>query len=181
MGFLSFLKRAFGVQPPSGRVLVCGLDGVGKSSILSFMKSDPKDNVVVPTVGYSLEEFSFNGFSFTVFDMSGQSRYRDLWEHYIKESQAIIYVIDATDKLRLVVAKDELANILQHPDLKNVPFLLLANKMDLQEALAPSVIVTEMNLSQLLSSRNWHINGTCALDGDGLDSGFSWLADQLRS
>lgn len=40
---------------------------------------------VVPTVGFSVEEFSKNGLSFTVFDMSGQGRYRNLWEHYYKE------------------------------------------------------------------------------------------------
>ena len=39
---------------------------------------------VVPTVGFSVEEFSKNGLAFTVFDMSGQGRYRNLWEHYYK-------------------------------------------------------------------------------------------------
>lgn len=80
--------------------------------------------------------------SFTVFDMSGQSRYRNLWEHYYKykthhsshmktrdskmtvsiitflvllrESHAIIFVIDSSDKLRMVVAKEELDTLLNH-------------------------------------------------------------------
>ena len=44
---------------------------------------------VVPTVGFSVEEFTKNGLSFTVFDMSGQGRYRNLWEHYYKEVRRV--------------------------------------------------------------------------------------------
>lgn len=54
---------------------------------------------------------------FTAFDMSGQGRYRSLWEHYYHDCQGIIYVVDSSDKLRLVVAKDELDILLQHPEV----------------------------------------------------------------
>lgn len=72
--------------------------------------------------------------------MSGQSRYRNLWEHYYKykthqplnkrhitgsigtvtvlvllrESHAVIFVVDSSDKLRMVVAKEELDTLLSH-------------------------------------------------------------------
>lgn len=39
--------------------------------------------------------------TFTVFDMSGAGRYRTLWEQYYAEAEAIIFVIDSADKLRL--------------------------------------------------------------------------------
>lgn len=41
------------------------------------------------------------GLNFTVFDMSGAGRYRVLWEHYYREAQAVIFVLDSADKLRL--------------------------------------------------------------------------------
>ena len=47
--------------------------------------------------------------------MSGQGRYRNLWEHYYKEAQAIVFVIDCSDKIRMCVAKDELEILLQNP------------------------------------------------------------------
>jgi GTPase SAR1 family protein len=34
-----------------------------------------------------------------------KSRYRDLWSRYYRDTQAIIFVIDSTDKIRMVVAK----------------------------------------------------------------------------
>lgn len=46
--------------------------------------------------------------------MSGQGRYRNLWEKYYSGAEAIIFVIDSSDKIRLAVAKDELHNLLQH-------------------------------------------------------------------
>ncbi|PFX19911.1 ADP-ribosylation factor-like protein 6 [Stylophora pistillata] len=47
--------------------------------------------------------------------MSGQGRYRNLWEHYYKTAQAVIFVLDSSDQLRIVVAKEELNILLQHP------------------------------------------------------------------
>lgn len=59
---------------------------------------------------------------FTAFDMSGQGRYRNLWEHYYKECQGIVFVVDSSDKLRMVVAKDELDMLLQASLFFPLPF-----------------------------------------------------------
>ena len=92
---------------------------------------------IVPTVGFTVEEFEKNGLSFTIFDMSGQGRYRNLWEHYYKDVGGIIFCIDATDAIRMCVAKDELETLLSAPDLRNVPLLFFANKMDRPTAKQP--------------------------------------------
>ena len=78
-----------------------------------------------------MEEFSKNNISFTVYDMSGQGRYRSLWEHYYSDVQAIIFVIDSTDRLRMCVVKEELENLLEHDQIKNsnAPILFYANKV----------------------------------------------------
>ena len=55
--------------------------------------------------------------------MSGQGRYRNLWEHYYKDCGGIIFTIDSTDKIRMCVARDELLTLLDHVDLKNVPIV----------------------------------------------------------
>ncbi len=43
--------------------------------------------------------------TFTVFDMSGAGRYRTLWEQYYREADAIIFVVDSADKLRMWVKR----------------------------------------------------------------------------
>jgi len=113
-------------------VLVVGLDNSGKTTLINHLKcKKTKVNEVVPTVGFSVEEFSRHNLSFCVFDMSGQGRYRSLWESYYRDAHAIIYVLDCTDKLRMTVARDELNSLLEHGDIKNkcIPVLFFANKV----------------------------------------------------
>lgn len=47
--------------------------------------------------------------------MSGQGKYRDLWEHYFQDADAIIFVIDSSDHMRCAVARDELEVLIKHP------------------------------------------------------------------
>lgn len=68
--------------------------------------------------------------------MSGQGRYRSLWEHYYSDVQAIIFVLDSTDKIRIVVAKEEIQILLNHPDIKStrIPILFFANKVNINDS-----------------------------------------------
>ena len=87
---------------------------------------------ITPTVGFQVEEFSKNNINFTVYDMSGQGRYRSLWEHYYTDVEAIIFVLDSTDRLRICVAKDELIQLLSHEEIMKTkaPVLFFANKVE---------------------------------------------------
>lgn len=118
--------------------------------------------------------------SFTAFDMSGQGRYRDLWERYYKDCDGIIFVVDSSDRLRLAVAKDELDLLLQHPEMtgRTVPILFLANKMDLREALSTVKIASAFGLEKI-KDKPWHICATNALTSEGLYEGVEWFTQQL--
>jgi len=72
--------------------------------------------------------------------------------------KGIIFVIDSADTGRLAVLKNELDIILDNPSIKSkaAPLLFFANKMDLKEAMAPSVIVEILKLSEI-TSRSWNI------------------------
>jgi ADP-ribosylation factor-like protein 6 len=72
---------------------------------------------VVPTIGFQIEEFSKNNINFSVFDMSGQSKWRNMWEHHYGDAQAIVWVIDSSDKFRMIVVKDELNALLNSKGL----------------------------------------------------------------
>lgn len=74
--------------------------------------------------------------------MSGQSKYRPLWERYYNDCHGVIFVIDSSDTMRMAVACNELQLMIQHPEMvKNrsttlgVPILILANKSDLDSAI----------------------------------------------
>lgn len=180
MGLLDRLSGLLGLKKKEVHVLCLGLDNSGKTTIINKLKpSNAQSQDIVPTIGFSIEKFKSSSLSFTVFDMSGQGRYRNLWEHYYKDGQAIIFVIDSSDKLRMVVAKEELDTLLNHPDIKHrrIPILFFANKMDLRDSVT-SVKVSQLLCLESIKDKPWHICASDAIKGEGLQEGVDWLQEK---
>jgi len=131
-----------------------------------------------PAAGSSSQD---RNVGFTAFDMSGQGRYRNLWEHYYKDCQGIMFVVDASDRLRMVVAKDELDMLLQHPDIRarKLPILFFANKMDMKDSMS-SVKVSQVLGLERITDKPWHICASNAVTGEGLHEGVEWLTGQIK-
>lgn len=90
--------------------------------------------------------------------MSGQSKYRQLWEHYYNDTNAIIFVLDSTDRVRGVVARDELDQMLNHAQIKSqlTPILVLANKSDVEGCMTEAECSEALGLDRL-RDRPWYI------------------------
>ena len=63
------------------RILMVGLDGAGKTTILYKMKLG-EVVTTIPTIGFNVETVEYKNISFTVWDVGGQKRLRLLWHHY---------------------------------------------------------------------------------------------------
>ncbi|PAA54400.1 hypothetical protein BOX15_Mlig007684g2, partial [Macrostomum lignano] len=164
-------------------VLVVGLDNSGKTTIINKLKpANATMQNIVPTVGFNVERLEMKNLRMTCFDMSGQGRYRNMWEHYYRDCDAIIFVIDSSDKLRFVVAKDELEQLLAHDAIRTrgIPFLFYANKMDHKDALSPVKCTQMLGLKDCLSNKSWNIVPSNAISGEGLQAGIDWLAEEVR-
>ncbi|CAG2175448.1 unnamed protein product, partial [Oppiella nova] len=174
MAFFTKLLTLLGFKKREANILVVGLDNSGKTTIMNHFKPpEEKTSEIVPTVGFNVEKFKIKNLTFTAFDMSGQGRYRNLWEHYYKGVEGIIFVIDSSDSLRLVVAKDELEMMLKHTDISSkpsIPILFFANKMDLKESLSSVKISQTLGLDQF-KNKAWHIQASNAMTGEGLMDG----------
>jgi len=174
------MGAALGKNKKQSKVICVGLDNSGKSTIINYLKPDKlKATEMNATVGYSFEQFQWGSVQFSVFDMSGQSRYRSLWEQYYAAAQGIIFVIDSSDLVRMCVVADELDILLSHKDFqrKNIPILFFSNKMDLAKALNPAQIAEQLSLSKLEHPHT--IIASNALNGTGLEEGVKWLAAHL--
>ncbi|EKX38258.1 hypothetical protein GUITHDRAFT_97017 [Guillardia theta CCMP2712] len=178
MGILQKILDALGFIKPQCKVLCVGLDNSGKSTVIQHLKPTSHKTEVTPTVGFNVEQFSRSNINFTVFDMSGAGKYRSLWEHYYKDAQAIIFVIDCSDKLRMCVVKEELHALLNHKDTKSLPTLFFANKIDISDHLTPVECVQYLELDGV-KDRPWHITPSNALTGYGLDEGVNWISEHL--
>lgn len=163
-------------------IIVVGLDNSGKTTIINRLKPpEAQCTDVVPTVGFTVEKLRTKSLNLTAFDMSGQGRYRNLWEHYYHECHGIIFVLDSADKFRFAVAKDELDQILVHPEIhdRRIPILVFANKMDLNDSVSSVRCSGVLDLSNI-DNKPWHISACSAITGEGLDDGITWLTDQIR-
>lgn len=177
------IATAFGFSKREARVIVIGLDNSGKTTLIHHLKPKKARTLeVTPTVGFAVEEFSLKNVSFTVYDMSGQGRYRSLWEHYYADVQAIIYVLDSTDKIRMCVAKEELDILLGHENIRQnrIPILFFANKMDIPGALSPEESMEHLELDRI-RDKPWHITSSNAVTGEGIEEGIEWLCESLAS
>ncbi|KAE9416995.1 hypothetical protein Angca_004364 [Angiostrongylus cantonensis] len=183
MGFFSSLSQILGVGRRQVSVIVVGLDNSGKTTMLNYLRTpETRMTQIAPTVGFSVANFITNNFNFTAFDMAGQGKYRNLWETYYVNSQAVIFVVDSADRLRMAVARDELWMILDHKDVagRPVPILVLANKMDLKDAMTSAEISTSLGLD-LIRGHKWNIHGICALNGAGIQRALEWLTKEIKS
>eukprot|EP00164_Ancoracysta_twista_P001477 GFYU01001927.1.p2 GENE.GFYU01001927.1~~GFYU01001927.1.p2 ORF type:complete len:185 (-),score=46.30 GFYU01001927.1:86-640(-) len=179
MGIFKRLLGSLGIGKQQVRILCVGLDNSGKTTILKHLTPKKAEVTNVrPTVGFNVEEFTKGNLSFICYDMSGQGRYRNLWEAYYKDCQGIIFVIDASEQIRMCVAKDELEALLRHEDVGDVPIVFFANKMDINGALSAVDCVTALELTQI-TGKAWHIVSSNALTGEGLEMGIGWLAEQI--
>lgn len=182
MWLFEIIYRIFGFSKKEVNVLVIGLDNSGKSTILNKLQSkETQKSLIIPTVGYSIEKIKVSQMIFVCIDMSGSGAYRDLWEKFYKECEAIIYVVDSSDELRLIVVEDELHRILKHPNVfsRRIPILFFANKMDQPNSLTTKEIVRILGLEDI-KNKPWKIFPSNAISGNGLNEGLMWLFDQLK-
>jgi len=58
-----------------------------------------------------------------------------------------VYVVDSSDRERIDESCEELHSILNDSQMRNIPFVIIANKQDLTNALPCSEIVNRLKLS----------------------------------
>lgn len=170
------LRKLFGNQEV--RILMVGLDNAGKTTILYQLRLHEVISTV-PTIGFNVETVNYKNISFTVWDIGGQDKIRNLWRVYLKGSQGLIFVIDSSDKQRIEEAKGELFRLLEEEDLQGAHVLVFANKQDVVGAAAVTDIRDRLGLNDI-RTHNWFIQPTCALKGEGLHDGLDWLANQIQ-
>jgi ADP-ribosylation factor protein 1 len=177
MGFIfSKAWRAL-TQKKQVRLLMIGLDGAGKTTILQKMKFDELVRTI-PTIGFNVESLDYKGLNFTIWDIGGQDNIRVLWKHYYQNTDGLIFVVDSNDRDRIKLAAEELNYSIGNDELKTVPILVLANKQDIRDSYSPQEVTDFMGLKDNKTNK-WLVQGSSAVTGQGITQGFDWLADTL--
>ena len=113
-GFYEYHKQP--PKLPNRNILILGLDNAGKSTLLEMIKSLYSHNLfqpenIRPTVGQNIGRIEVGEtvrMVLAFWDLGGQESLRKIWEEYYRESDALIFVVDATDRGRIEECKDTL-------------------------------------------------------------------------
>lgn len=177
---MSALSNHFSTQRQT-RVLMLGLDSAGKSTLLLRLKDEGGGILQLEPTSNFAKTLHHGELFITAWDVSAQDKRRALWRHYFQSTDALVFVVDSTDRARLAEAREELHSIVNdaYMDDQNPIVLVLANKADLPGALGANAIGEALTLKQLRFK--WNLQATSAKLGTGVSDGLEWLRQEARN
>ncbi|HME56404.1 MAG TPA: ADP-ribosylation factor-like protein [Candidatus Lokiarchaeia archaeon] len=165
-------------QPKQAKIFVFGITKAGKTTILQAVQNQNfKENKPNTFIDVSKILIPNTDVSIMVYDAPGQIKYRTMWIPNLAGQNGLVFVVDVADKDRFSEAKIVLHEIATRPETKQLPLLMLFNKIDLKK---PKVdqLVKELQLDTL-GKRSMKYFETSAITGEGILEAFSWLAKTM--
>jgi len=121
------------------KVIILGDEAVGKTTLISSFISKKQTTDYRPTIGisistknYYVQGFKENEISFLLYDLAGQKFFKRVRRDYYQGANCALIVFDVT-------RKDTLQNAIEgwyrdaRDALGEIPFFLIANKIDLED------------------------------------------------
>ncbi|NXU31210.1 ARL10 protein, partial [Thalassarche chlororhynchos] len=142
------------------QVLVLGLDGAGKSSVLHYICSQTAKERIAPTLGFNSAQLYVEGLEMDLLEVGGSQNLRAYWPHYLSQAHVLVFVVDSVDRSRLLTARQELHALLATEP--RLPLVVLANKQDKSNALSTAELQEELALHMLSGQRELFLLPTSA-------------------
>ncbi|KAI0477024.1 ADP-ribosylation factor family-domain-containing protein [Xylaria cf. heliscus] len=175
---LSILRKAR-LKDKEMRILMLGLDNAGKTTIVKKIMNEDV-NTVSPTLGFIIKTIDYEGYKLNIWDVGGQKTLRSYWRNYFEKTDALIWVVDATDRLRIDDCRDELHGLLQEERLSGASLLIFANKTDVQGCMNEAEILQGLQL-KMIRSHQWHVLRCSAMTGENLREGIAWVVEDAKA
>ena len=174
-----------GLYNKSGKIVFLGLDNAGKTTLLHMLRDDRLVQHM-PTQKPTMEELQMGNLKFQTYDLGGHTIARRLWREYYADVDGVVFLFDTTDRERFKESKAELDDLLSGDDLKNVPFLILGNKIDVPGSASEEEVRTALGLYQTYGKgvggpintdvRPVEVFMCSVVRRQGYKEGFQWLA-----
>jgi len=159
------------------RLLILGLDGAGKTTILYKFKFE-ESLTTVPTIGFNVETAKIGNLEVTMWDMGGQDKLRSLWKYYFHNCDALVFVIDSTDTSRFNEVNEELYKILSDKNMESLKFILILwNKID---CVTSKHVTNFKDYIHINFPPKIYIQACSGLKGTGVKEGFRKLYETLK-
>ncbi|KAI9883277.1 MAG: hypothetical protein M1823_004956 [Watsoniomyces obsoletus] len=155
-----------------------GLDNAGKTTIVKRIMHEDV-STVSPTLGFSIKTVDYRGYKLNIWDVGGQKTLRSYWRNYYEKTDALIWVVDATDRLRLDDCRIELAGLLLEERLMGASLLVFANKTDVAGCMGTDEIRKGLELDAI-QTHQWVVMPCSAMTGEHLEDGLAWVVDDAK-
>ena len=163
------------------KVLFIGLDGAGKTSIITKLKGleSGERSEIFPTAFLNCARITFNNKKFNCIEVSGLKRYRKVWKNFYNEVDGIIFIIDGTDVGRMHLIKG-LINDLDNNLEKNIPVVFMVNKQDIvDKSLNVEQVKNIIEIDRMATDFNWHIVKSVSYTGEGINEAFDYIQTEI--
>ncbi|GAA5930272.1 hypothetical protein JCM1841_004268, partial [Sporobolomyces salmonicolor] len=133
-----------------------GLDNAGKTTICKALLAEDV-NAVSPTLGFNIRTIIHQGYTLNVWDIGGQTSLRPYWRNYFEHTDAVVWVVDSSDRGRMADCRRELHELLKEERLVGASLLVFANKQDITNSMTIDEISAALDLRLISSSHHWAI------------------------
>uniref|UniRef100_H0XKU1 ARF like GTPase 9 n=1 Tax=Otolemur garnettii TaxID=30611 RepID=H0XKU1_OTOGA len=149
---------SFVSQEKNKQILVLGLDGAGKTSVLYSLASNRVQHSEAPTQGFNAVCIDIEDSQMEFLEIGGSEPFRSYWEMYLSRGLLLIFVVDSADHNRLPEAKKYLHKLIGANPI--LPLVVFANKQDLETAYHITDIHEALALSDVGNDRKMFLFGT---------------------
>ena len=194
MFIYNFFRRGLewlGFFQKSANIIFLGLDNAGKTTMLYMLQTD-KFTQTDSTVHPHQAEVTIGNIKFNSYDLGGHLQARKTWREYAGNVDGMIFMVDAADQARLDEAREELDNILNMPELKDLPIVVFGNKVDKPDALKEEdfreVMGLQYHVTKGKDANNYNPGAKanvevfmCSVKARaGYSDGFQWMSALLK-
>lgn len=172
MGLLTIIRKQK-AKDNSLRILILGLDNAGKTTLLKRLVGEDI-HAVSPTLGFNIKSIAFRCYRLDLWDVGGQRSLRSYWRNYFEATDALVWVIDATDRLRLTDCAAELHGLLLEERLMGADLLVLVNKIDVAGRASTEEISSALKLDDIKTHR-WQLFDVSAVDNVNVTESFDYV------
>uniref|UniRef100_G3PWX7 ADP-ribosylation factor-like 9 n=1 Tax=Gasterosteus aculeatus TaxID=69293 RepID=G3PWX7_GASAC len=128
------------------QVLVLGLDGAGKTSLLHCFSTGCLEQDVQPTEGFNAVSISREDLRIEFLEIGGKEALRPYWGRYLSKALLLVFVVDSANPALFPVAKQHLHELLA--SAPRLPLMVLANKQDLPGSCGITDLHDALSLSE---------------------------------
>lgn len=159
-------------------IAMIGPWGSGKTTILYRLKLN-RTVETIPTATYNVETLDiFEDISLVIWDVSLGAKGGPLKRHFLDVCQGFLFVVDSKDTTIFKEAQEDLFYAI-YTFTRDLPFIVLANKQDLDGACSPSELVHHLKLDNI-PARKWDVCGCSGISGEGVHEALEKLCKMIK-